>query len=117
MICRDLRACSDFGTAERDLNGLVGRSQIKKFANDVMKTKDVRLDVKLNKAVWGKGVRNVSLPIIVSGAPWAASARRELADMKCRSCRSRGGFACALSASAATTRMPRCGCDQLRENA
>lgn len=38
----------------------VGRSQIKKFANDVMKTKDVRLDVKLNKAVWGKGVRNVS---------------------------------------------------------
>lgn len=54
------RALGDSGTAERALNGLVGASQVKKFATDVMKTKDVRLDVKLNKAIWGKGVRNVS---------------------------------------------------------
>merc|ERR1711988_553927 len=33
--------------------------EIKSFAAKMMKTPDVRLDVKLNKAVWRKGVRNV----------------------------------------------------------
>eukprot|EP00884_Botryococcus_braunii_P020974 jgi/Botrbrau1/7560/Bobra.0159s0010.1 len=33
--------------------------EIKKFAAKAMKTKDVRIDVKLNKAVWSRGVRNV----------------------------------------------------------
>lgn len=33
--------------------------QIKKFAQKTMKTSDVRIDVKLNKAVWSKGIRNV----------------------------------------------------------
>jgi large subunit ribosomal protein L31e len=33
--------------------------EIKAFATKVMKTKDVRLDAGLNKAVWAKGVRNV----------------------------------------------------------
>ena len=32
---------------------------IKKFASKTMGTPDVRLDVKLNKAVWAKGIRNV----------------------------------------------------------
>jgi large subunit ribosomal protein L31e len=32
---------------------------IKQFAESVMKTKDVRVDTKLNKAVWAKGIRNV----------------------------------------------------------
>lgn len=32
---------------------------IKKFAQKTMKTSDVRIDVKLNKAVWSKGIRNV----------------------------------------------------------
>lgn len=32
---------------------------IKQFAESVMKTKDVRIDTKLNKAVWAKGIRNV----------------------------------------------------------
>jgi large subunit ribosomal protein L31e len=32
---------------------------IKKFAQKVMKTDDVRVDVKLNKHVWSKGIRNV----------------------------------------------------------
>ncbi len=33
---------------------------MKKFAQKVMKTSDVRVDVKLNKAIWSKGIRNVS---------------------------------------------------------
>jgi large subunit ribosomal protein L31e len=33
--------------------------EIKKFAAKIMGTKDVRLDVKLNKAVWSKGIKNV----------------------------------------------------------
>lgn len=33
--------------------------QIKLFAQKVMGTKDVRIDVKLNKLVWSQGVRNV----------------------------------------------------------
>lgn len=33
--------------------------EIKKFAQKMMKTKDVRLDVKLNKLVWSQGVKNV----------------------------------------------------------
>lgn len=32
---------------------------IRDFAEKVMKTKDVRIDVKLNKHLWAKGVRNV----------------------------------------------------------
>lgn len=33
--------------------------EIKAFAAKVMMTKDVRVDVKLNKAVWSQGIRNV----------------------------------------------------------
>ncbi|GMT29173.1 hypothetical protein PFISCL1PPCAC_20470, partial [Pristionchus fissidentatus] len=33
--------------------------QIRKFAELQMKTKDVRIDSRLNKAVWSKGIRNV----------------------------------------------------------
>jgi|Transcript_6345 hypothetical protein len=33
--------------------------QVKKFAQKQMKTSDVRVDVKLNKAIWSKGIRNV----------------------------------------------------------
>ena len=32
---------------------------IKKFAVKAMKTEDVRIDSKLNKFIWSKGVRNV----------------------------------------------------------
>mmetsp|Transcript_2761 Transcript_2761/g.6197 ORF Transcript_2761/g.6197 Transcript_2761/m.6197 type:complete len:114 (+) Transcript_2761:218-559(+) len=32
---------------------------VKKFASKVMKTTDVRVDVKLNKHIWSKGIRNV----------------------------------------------------------
>lgn len=32
---------------------------IKKFAERQMKTPDVRIDTKLNKAVWARGIRNV----------------------------------------------------------
>eukprot|EP00873_Tetraselmis_striata_P001480 jgi/Tetstr1/421744/TSEL_001203.t1 len=35
--------------------------EIKQFAAKMMNTPDVRLDVKLNKAVWRKGVRNVPM--------------------------------------------------------
>ncbi|KAI8474649.1 MAG: ribosomal protein L31 component of cytosolic 80S ribosome and 60S large subunit [Monoraphidium minutum] len=42
--------------------------EIRKFAAKMMGTKDVRLDVSLNKAVWSKGIRNVPtrLRIVVS---------------------------------------------------
>ncbi|KAL4527404.1 hypothetical protein Ndes2526B_g08899 [Nannochloris sp. 'desiccata'] len=33
--------------------------EIKKFAQKMMSTPDVRVDVKLNKAVWSQGIRNV----------------------------------------------------------
>jgi large subunit ribosomal protein L31e len=33
--------------------------ELKKFATDMMGTKDVRVDDSLNKYVWSKGVRNV----------------------------------------------------------
>ena len=38
---------------------LCRQRQIKTFAQKMMKTSDVRVDVKLNKAVWSKGIRNV----------------------------------------------------------
>jgi large subunit ribosomal protein L31e len=42
--------------------------EIRKFASKMMGTKDVRLDVSLNKAVWSKGIKNVPtrLRIVVS---------------------------------------------------
>jgi large subunit ribosomal protein L31e len=39
--------------------------EIKKFATQMMGTKDVRIDAKLNKAIWAKGVRNVPYRIRV----------------------------------------------------
>ncbi|XP_003385835.1 PREDICTED: 60S ribosomal protein L31-like [Amphimedon queenslandica] len=38
---------------------------IKKFAQKQMRTTDVRIDTKLNKEVWSKGVRNVPFRIRV----------------------------------------------------
>eukprot|EP01025_Chloroclados_australasicus_P019576 TRINITY_DN206_c0_g1_i2.p2 TRINITY_DN206_c0_g1~~TRINITY_DN206_c0_g1_i2.p2 ORF type:complete len:119 (-),score=15.95 TRINITY_DN206_c0_g1_i2:213-569(-) len=42
--------------------------EIRKLAKKIMGTNDVRLDVKLNKAVWEKGVKNVPtrLRIVIS---------------------------------------------------
>eukprot|EP00920_Eleutheroschizon_duboscqi_P021757 GHVT01051979.1.p2 GENE.GHVT01051979.1~~GHVT01051979.1.p2 ORF type:complete len:126 (-),score=21.31 GHVT01051979.1:689-1066(-) len=34
-------------------------SEIRKFAQKVMNTKDVRVDTKLNKHIWNKGIRNM----------------------------------------------------------
>merc|ERR1712216_206264 len=39
--------------------------EIRKFTAKVMTTKDVRIDTKLNKAVWSCGVRNVPVRIRV----------------------------------------------------
>merc|ERR1712216_825032 len=33
--------------------------EVKKFATKMMGTKDVRVDVKLNKAIWSKGIKSV----------------------------------------------------------
>ena len=33
--------------------------EIKKFATDAMGTKDVRVDSKLNKFIWSRGIRNI----------------------------------------------------------
>ncbi|KAL6769324.1 RPL31 [Auxenochlorella protothecoides x Auxenochlorella symbiontica] len=33
--------------------------EIKKFASKQMNTSDVRIDIKLNKAVWSQGIKNV----------------------------------------------------------
>ncbi|KAG1667427.1 hypothetical protein FOA52_006348 [Chlamydomonas sp. UWO 241] len=42
--------------------------QIREFAKKMMGTSDVRLDVKLNKAVWSQGIKNVPhrIRIVVS---------------------------------------------------
>eukprot|EP00798_Chlamydomonas_sp_ICE-L_P015240 gene15239-21322_t len=42
--------------------------QIREFASKAMGTKDVRLDVKLNKVLWSKGIRNIPhrLRIVIS---------------------------------------------------
>lgn len=42
--------------------------EIRKFAQKLMGTKDVRLDVGLNKAVWSKGIKNVPtrLRVVIS---------------------------------------------------
>jgi len=39
--------------------------KIKEFVSHVMKTKDVRIDTDLNKAIWSHGVRNVAARIRV----------------------------------------------------
>jgi len=39
--------------------------QIREFASKVMGTKDVRLDVKLNKVVWSQGIRSVPVRVRV----------------------------------------------------
>merc|ERR1719210_1705525 len=39
--------------------------EIRKFAMRAMLTKDVRIDTKLNKAIWSRGVRNVEKRIRV----------------------------------------------------
>merc|ERR1719163_1599231 len=39
--------------------------EIRKFAAKAMQSKDVRIDTKLNKAVWAQGVRNVAKRIRV----------------------------------------------------
>merc|ERR1712080_691574 len=39
--------------------------EIRKFALRAMKTKDVRVDTKLNKFIWHKGIRNVPYRIRV----------------------------------------------------
>lgn len=39
--------------------------EIKKFATKAMGTKDVRVDAKLNKFVWSRGVRNVPVRVRV----------------------------------------------------
>ena len=35
--------------------------EVKKFAAKMMRTKDVRVDVKLNKELWSKGIKNVPM--------------------------------------------------------
>jgi large subunit ribosomal protein L31e len=42
--------------------------EIKKFAKKMMSTEDVRVDVKLNKAVWSQGIRNVPNKLRISVA-------------------------------------------------
>ena len=39
--------------------------EVKQFAAKMMKTKDVRIDVKHNKALWSKGIRNVPVKVRV----------------------------------------------------
>lgn len=42
--------------------------EVRKFASKIMGTKDVRLDVSLNKAIWSKGIKNVPtrLRVVIS---------------------------------------------------
>ena len=56
-VCCERRATTDLA--------VFASRQIKKFAQKTMKTSDVRIDVKLNKAVWSKGIRNVRISLSV----------------------------------------------------
>uniref|UniRef100_A0A452QDA2 Large ribosomal subunit protein eL31 n=1 Tax=Ursus americanus TaxID=9643 RepID=A0A452QDA2_URSAM len=47
--------------------------EIRKFAMKEMGTPDVRIDTRLNKAVWAKGIRNVPYP--TQEARWAAGTK------------------------------------------
>eukprot|EP00285_Hemiselmis_virescens_P006559 CAMPEP_0173379184 /NCGR_PEP_ID=MMETSP1356-20130122/2236_1 /TAXON_ID=77927 ORGANISM="Hemiselmis virescens, Strain PCC157" /NCGR_SAMPLE_ID=MMETSP1356 /ASSEMBLY_ACC=CAM_ASM_000847 /LENGTH=117 /DNA_ID=CAMNT_0014332487 /DNA_START=53 /DNA_END=406 /DNA_ORIENTATION=+ len=40
-------------------------SEVKKFATKIMRTADVRIDQKLNKHLWGNGVKNVPVRVRV----------------------------------------------------
>jgi large subunit ribosomal protein L31e len=55
--------------------------EIRKFAQKVMGTSDVRLDVKLNKAVWSKGIKNVPVRLRV------VIARKRNDDEDAKACR------------------------------
>ena len=48
-------------TTSRPSPSALSLQQVKKFAQKTMKTSDVRVDVKLNKAIWSKGIRNVRI--------------------------------------------------------
>jgi large subunit ribosomal protein L31e len=62
--------------------------EIKAFASKMMGTKDVRIDVNLNKAVWKQGVRNVPtrVRIVISRR------RNDDEDAKVRGYEQIGGF-------------------------
>ena len=60
--------------------------QVKKFAAHAMKTADVRVDVKLNKFLWSRGVRNVSRGVARGG--------RSLGGKRGRRGRGGGGGCC-----------------------
>ena len=95
--------------------------QVKKFAQKVMKTSDVRVDVKLNKAIWSKGIRNVSRRARIPGhrPAFFHQPRPRVYTLRntevltviptSRSHRHRfpANSACRSPASATTTRMPR----------
>uniref|UniRef100_A0A2K6KKC5 Large ribosomal subunit protein eL31 n=1 Tax=Rhinopithecus bieti TaxID=61621 RepID=A0A2K6KKC5_RHIBE len=49
--------------------------EIRKFATKEMGTPDVRIDTRLNKAVWAKGIRNVPYRIRVWRAPVVPATR------------------------------------------
>ena len=53
----------------------LSHTQVKKFAQKTMKTSDVRVDVKLNKAIWSKGIRNVRLPPARVSSPHTTASR------------------------------------------
>ena len=54
--------------------GRLAAPQVKEFAKKAMKTSEVRVDVKLNKTIWSKGVRNVRSRGCTPGKPAAADA-------------------------------------------
>jgi ribosomal protein L31E len=73
---------------------------VKDFAKKAMKTSEVRVDVKLNKHIWSKGVRNVRRRRCVSlcvQSLWAADRRHALPL--------RGGSRAATAAAQVPTRV------------
>ncbi|XP_043966436.1 LOW QUALITY PROTEIN: 60S ribosomal protein L31 [Gambusia affinis] len=63
-VCPSLLNIPDFNVTEMSHVGVSRRglpvpSEIRKFAMKEMGTPDVRIDTRLNKAVWSKGIRNV----------------------------------------------------------
>ena len=79
-------------------------AQVKDFAKKAMKTTEVRVDVKLNKFLWSKGIRNVRAR---EASPCPGRRGPPLSAAPPRRRRCRAAFASRSPAAATMTRTPR----------
>lgn len=92
---------------------------VKKFAEREMRTPDVRIDPKLNKVLWSRGIRFVKCALLYCTLVYSMlnrqffyslQLRRWLFTHLCLTGTCPSGFAFGLRGSATKTRMPRIRC-------